>query len=485
MTTHSERLSVSASATALPYAPLAAVLRMFGTRELSPVEYLDALLARIAAVNPGLNALTDQYVDEARAAAKAAEAAYLRKATPPPLLGLPFSVKDSLQVQGRRCTSGSYVKVELRCEESEPCVERLLEAGGILHARAACPEFSWAWTCHSRLNGLTLNPWNAEVTCGGSCGGGAAALAAGISPISLGADSAGSIRMPSAMCGVVGYKPPYGRNPVSRAYCEDGYNVVGPLARTVEDCRLVQNVINGAHPRDPNTLHAPLFLGPPERALRGMRIAFSYDMGFFRIAPDVRANLEAVLRFLEREGAVVEPVPIDWAREAYDKADAYGDFLAQDMFRHALAKCPDQLSDYTYHFAKLSLETTLAEYLESYQSQYRAWQRFSGLISAYDCFLCPTVATTEVPVSFRPWQQIHIEGEPVRRFVLTQLWNVLRYCPTLAIPSGRGQNGVPTGLQIVGKPLDDSTVFTVGDYVDREFGLFRRQLVPALSTKAA
>ncbi len=466
--------------TALVYSPISEVLRLFATRNLSPLEYLDALVTRAEALNPRLNSLSEQYVEEARAAAKGAEEAY-RRGDARPLEGIPFSVKDSLPVQGKRCTSGSYTKVDVICAESEPCVERLVLAGALVHGRATSPEFSWAWTCHSLLNGLTLNPWNDAVTCGGSCGGAAASLAAGTTPLSLGADSAGSIRMPSAMCGTVGYKPPYGRNPVGLTYCEDGYNCIGPMGRTVDDCRLMQNAMNGMHPGDPNAIHPRLILGERERMLRGMRVAFSYDMGFIRIASDVRANMERVLRYLEAEGAIVEPVETPWAREAYDRADAYGDFISQDLFRHALEKYPDRLSDYTYHFAKVSMATSLADYIGSFQSQYRAWSQFSKVIGAHDCFLCPTVATTEVPVTFRPWDRLVIEGEPVDRFVFTQLWNALRYCPALQVPSGLGHNGVPTGIQIVGKPLDDATVFGVGQHIDRAFGLFSAGRVPPLA----
>ncbi|NBV41797.1 amidase [bacterium] len=456
----------------LLFQPISSVLDLFKTKTISPFEYLDTLLTHIDRMNPTVNSLTDQYADEARMAARASESRYMSGEGVRPLDGIPFSVKDSIPVRNKRCTSGSYTKIDLICDESDPCVDRLVEAGAILHSRTASPEFSWAWTCDSKLNGTALNPWNHDVTCGGSCGGAAASLASGLTPLSLGADSAGSIRMPSAMCGVVGYKPPFGRNPVGIMSCEEDYNVVGPLARTVDDCRLMQNVLNGTDPRDPFTIFPQLILDVPPLSVKGLRIAYSLDMGFFRISQEVRENTTAVLRFLESQGAIVEPVDMTWAQDAYDKADANGDFIAQDIFKNALVKCPDMLSDYTYYFADLSIKTTLSDYVESYKSMYRAWPKFSEILNRYDCFICPTVATTEVPVTFRPWDKLVIEGEPVSRFVFTQLFNVFRFCPVLAVPSGKGQNQVPTGIQVVGSPFDDAMVFNVGQVVETEFGFF-------------
>ncbi|NNE08830.1 MAG: amidase, partial [Gemmatimonadetes bacterium] len=183
-------------------------LALFRSRKLSPVELMQSLIERAEKTEPVVNALSDRHDEQALHAAREAEKAYAsRSGEPRALEGIPFSVKASVAVGGQKLTSGSLIYKDRVAAESEPTVDRLREAGGIFHAQNTSPEFSWAWVTYSRLYGVTRNPWNSEITPGGSCGGSAAAVASGTTLLSIGADSAGSIRMPSAMCGVVGYKP--------------------------------------------------------------------------------------------------------------------------------------------------------------------------------------------------------------------------------------------------------------------------------------
>ncbi len=448
-------------------------LALFRSRKLSPVELMQSLIDRAAKVEPVVNALSEQHNEQALQAARAAEEAYGKRSCEPRALeGIPYSVKASVAVKDYKLTSGSLIYKDRIATESEPTVDRVREAGGIFHAQNASPEFSWAWVTYSRLYGTTRNPWNSEITPGGSCGGSAAAVASGTTLLSIGADSAGSIRMPSAMCGVVGYKPPSGRNPEGTIYCDDLYNDYGPITRSVEDAAIVQNVISGPHPADNNTLETKITLAWPPRDIRGLRLAYSFDLGFMQVAPDVRANTEAVLDRLRALGATVEEVEIDWAEHAMNAADLYGDFMAGDLYAEAMERHADLVTDYTPHFAAICAKATRAGFIESFLETSRAWAKFSPVLEKYDTFLCPTVATTEVPATMKPWDDMQINGKSVDRWVFTLLFSMFRTCPVLAVPSGLGNNGVPTGVQVVGRKFDDVTAFRVAAAAETKLSLF-------------
>jgi Asp-tRNA(Asn)/Glu-tRNA(Gln) amidotransferase A subunit family amidase len=449
-------------------------LTLFRTRRLSPVELLQALLERAAETEPLVNALAEQFNEKSLAAARLAEGRYMqRNSEPRPLEGIPFSVKVSMAVQGRRMTSGSLVYKDRVSDVTEPTVQRLLDAGGVFHAQTASPEFSWAWVCYSRLYGVTRNPWNTEITAGGSCGGSAAAVAVGSTMFSIGADSAGSIRMPSAMCGVVGFKPPSGRNPEGVTYCDDLYNDYGPITRSVGDCVTVQNVISGPHPLDNNSLKPKLELSWPPESISGLHLAYSMDLGFMQITDDVRRNTLSALDKLRDAGASVEEVSMDWAQEACDAADWYGDFMAGDLFADMLKNHKDELTDYTPYFAEICLQATREQFIESFLATNRAWCKFSEILEHHDAFLCPTVATTQVPAEMKPWEDMIISDQVVDRWVLTLLFSMFRTCPVMTVPSGLADNGVPTGLQVVGRTFDDATVMGVAAAVEAGIGNLR------------
>ncbi|MDQ2683046.1 MAG: amidase, partial [Chloroflexota bacterium] len=196
--------------------PAREVLGRFQRRELSPVEYLDALFSRIDMVEPQVGAVAFRFDERAREAARAAETAYMsRSADVRPLEGLPVAIKDDTEIAGDPCTMGSLVWKDRVASETAPVAERILESGAIPHVRTRTSEFCLIGQCHSRLWGVTRNPWNPAFDVGGSSGGSAAALISGMAPLANGSDVGGSIRIPASCCGIVGYKPPYGRVPLS------------------------------------------------------------------------------------------------------------------------------------------------------------------------------------------------------------------------------------------------------------------------------
>ena len=228
-------------------------LGLFRARTLSPVELMAAVLDRAEAVEPVVNALPLRYPEEAMAAARVAEARY-SAGEARALEGLPVAIKDSTELAGQPTSLGSLITPVEPAIRSSIMNQRILDAGGIPHARSATPEFSSAHVCWSRKWGVTRNPWNPDYTPGGSSGGAAASLAAGTAMLATGSDIAGSIRLPAACCGVVGLKPAHGRVPIEPPFNMDPYCHEGPMARSVGDLALFQNVIAGPDPRDPRSL---------------------------------------------------------------------------------------------------------------------------------------------------------------------------------------------------------------------------------------
>ncbi|MGZ4739811.1 MAG: amidase family protein, partial [Ilumatobacteraceae bacterium] len=233
-------------------------LELFRSGHLSPVEHLEALIDRVEACDSSLNAVIDRRYDEARAEAREAAQRYVGKGDAPrPLEGLCVAAKEEQPMAGRSWKQGSLAFADEVAKYDHPIIERIQDAGGVIHVRTATPEFSCAGFCHSELWGVTRNPWNTDFTPGGSSGGSAAALAAGFAPLATGSDIGGSIRIPASFSGVVGFKPPFGRVPGLAPYHLDQYCHDGPLARTVADCGLLENVIAGPHWRDVVSLRDP------------------------------------------------------------------------------------------------------------------------------------------------------------------------------------------------------------------------------------
>jgi len=230
----------------------AEALRLMRARELSPVELVEAVIRRAEQVEPAINAFPHTYYDEALAAARGAEARYAGNGPRPrPLEGIPVAIKDETPILGQPLTQASLIYKDDVATHTAVVPERVMRAGGIVHASSATPEFSSAAFTHSRIYGITRNPWNTEYSPGGSTGGGAASLAAGSAMLATGSDIGGSVRIPATFSGVVGFKPPYGRVPQVPPFSLDHYCHTGPLARTVADCALFENIIAGPHAIDP------------------------------------------------------------------------------------------------------------------------------------------------------------------------------------------------------------------------------------------
>ncbi|MFC3088033.1 amidase [Tabrizicola soli] len=450
--------------TDLAYIGGAEALRLFRARKLSPVELLEAQLARISASAEPLNAVCFTYADEALAAARQAEARYARGHATGALEGLPTALKDENMMAGKVTTYGSLLYSDHVAEANAPVVQRLLDAGAMVHARTTTPEFSCAPFCHSRQWGVTRNPWNRDYTPGGSSGGAGAALAAGLTTLATGSDIGGSIRIPASASGVVGFKPPYGRVPSTPPFNLDHYNHPGPMARSVEDCLLMQNVLAGPHPRDIASLKPGLVLPVDRGGVRGWRIAYSVDFGFMEVDPEVRANTLRAVEVFRDLGAEVVEVDLGWTWEVYHAAAThhatlFGAWLADYLDRE------DQLTTYAADFAKRSLSVTTRDYLASLGVEGGIYAQFGPMMEGYDLFLCPTLAIPAVAAEFQMHDPLRINGvdiDPYLGWTMAWPFNMLSRCPVLALPSGHAESGVPTGIQLVGKTYDDAAVFRAG-----------------------
>jgi Asp-tRNA(Asn)/Glu-tRNA(Gln) amidotransferase A subunit family amidase len=458
---------------ALHYLSATEALARFRARDLSPVELLDAVIARAEAVEPTVNALCHTFYDAAREQARAAERRYA-SGDARALEGIPLAIKEEEAVAGQPWTQGSLIYRDLIADYSSAFAQRLLDAGAIVHARSTAPEFSCAYYTHSRLWGVTRNPWNPAVAAGGSSGGAGAALAAGTTTLASGSDIGGSIRVPASFNGVVGFKPPYGRVPQDPPFNLDTYCHCGPLARTVADCALLENVMAGPHASDIVSLRPKLVLPERFKGIAGLRIALSLDLGDWPIDPEVRANTLAVADALRAAGATVEEVDLRLGREQVRRAIAihfqtiFGPWVAAEVAAHR-----ELVTPYVAAFGPTTAAIVGgASVLAGLELEAELYAPLGALLEHYEALVCPTVGTRGLEAG-----EDYLDGGPAvagerlesdGEAMMTAPFNILSRCPVLAVPSGVADNGVPTGVQIVGRTYDDETVFHIGAALERE-----------------
>ncbi len=437
-------------------------------KTLSPVELLESVERRADEVEPVVNALCERRSEPARAAARDSAERYATGEGIRELEGLPLALKEEVAVEGWRMRYGSLV-VDETATETAPIAERIFAAGAVVHARTTTPEFSCVGYTHSKLWGVTRNPWNPEVAVGGSSGGAGASLASGTSTLASGSDIGGSIRIPASINGVVGFKPPHGRVPTGAPFNLDRYCHDGPLGRTVADVALFENVLAGPHPRDITTLRPKLTIPDDLKPIEGLRIGLSVDLGAWDVDAEIAENTRAAAEALEEAGASVDEVDIPWSLEHVMAttrrhfAAIFGADIAEAAEAH-----PDGVNDYVHAWAE-EAHAGLAEpggFLRGLEGEQAMWEPVGRLFETYDALICPTWAVTGIPAGDSILGTLYEGGGPNdRQFtcVMTTAFNALSPCPVLAVPSGiAASNGVPTGVQIVGRTYDDVTPFRIG-----------------------
>jgi len=461
--------------TDLHYLSAIDALRMFRAGELSPLELVSAVIARAEAVEPAINAFAATFYEHALETARDAEARYARRgAEPRPLEGLPVAVKEEAPIAGRRNTLGSLPLRDVVADQTAVFVQRIIDAGGIVHAQTTTPEFSCAPFTWTKLWGVTRNPWNTAYSPGGSSGGSGAALAAGSATLATGSDIGGSIRIPAAFCGVTGFKPPYGRVPEVEVFNLDHYCHEGPMARSVADCALLQNVIAGPHPSDVASLRPKLDIPSRLEPIRGMRLALSVDLGCYDVDDDVAANTLAAADRLREAGATVTEVSLPWQRALINRAARihfgmiFGPSVREIYDAHA-----DELTSYARRFVAESDAVGKDEFVAGLELESRVYAPLGQLLDQFDALLCPTSAIPALPAEYDTDQRVRVNGHGTQDWLdvlMTLPFNIASRCPVLNIPSGLSRDGVPTGLSVVGKTYDDVTVFRVAAAHEQRFG---------------
>jgi aspartyl-tRNA(Asn)/glutamyl-tRNA(Gln) amidotransferase subunit A len=439
---------------------------MIATRQVSPVEVATAVLDRIEALEPKLNAMLTVTAELALDEAGRAEAAVLAGRTLGPLHGVPLTVKDLLNTAGVRTTFGSHAFADNVPRTDCVAVGRLRRAGAVLIGKTTTPEFGHKPFTEAPLFGRTLNPWDASRTAGGSSGGAGAAAAAGYGPLHVGTDGGGSIRIPAACCGVVGMKATLDLVPHDQA--PDGFaNLanVGPMTRTIADTALMLEVMAGPDPADPHSLGRAkpdlVAAARPEGDLAGIRIGWRSRLGNEAVEPETERLFEAAVATFGALGARLEPhqgaftntlavwAPLTfagWAARFGGHAEALGNRMSESLRRWI-----DEGRGFSAVEAQraMALRTTV-------------FRQVQGWFEVDDLVIMPTLSRPALPAEHDPFEPIEIEGRPVGEirdawYPYTHPFNLTGH-PAITIPAGWTEAGLPVGLQIVGPGLGDARV---------------------------
>lgn len=446
--------------------------RLIGTRQISPVELLEACIARITAINPYVNAVTATAYDRARAEARAAEQAVMRGDTLGLLHGLPLGVKDLEPTAGLLTTYGSEIYRGNVPDEDIELVARLRRAGAIVTAKTNVPEMGAGANSRNTVWGATGNPFNPNLNAGGSSGGSAAALACDMLPVCTGSDTGGSLRIPAAKCGVVGFRPSPGVVPsVRKLLGWTPISVVGPMGRTVADACLQLAASAGMDAGDP--LSYPLdplsFLQPGRADLGRLRVAYTEDFGVCAVDDGIRAVFREKIAAMRHYFAACDEVTFDMsgAHRCFDVLRAES-FVAG--MRAAYEKDASTLGPNTRANYEMGAAMSLKDSAWAQAEQTRLLKQFQEVYADYDLVLSPTT-----PVSPFPWTNLYadtINGEKQENYYR---WLALTYVitltthPAISLPCGRDHLGMPFGLQVIGRFRGDHDLLAAAQAMEQAF----------------
>jgi amidase len=443
---------------------LAALIR---SKDVSALEVVDACLARIAQVNPQLNAVVTLVADDAREKARAADQALARGDSLGPLHGVPMTIKDSLDTAGVVTTAGTRGRKNFIPKEDATVVKRLKAAGAILLGKTNTPELTCAWETNNSVYGVTNNPWNPKLSCGGSSGGAGAIVAAGGVPFDIGSDTGGSIRLPSYFCGITGIKPTSGRVPrTGHIIGPEGHlqalTTLGPLARSVDDLSLILSVIAGPDWRDASVV--PMPLGDPSQVkIKGLRVAMHTGNGAYALHPEVAQVVTDTAKALESSGVQVEskrPAALDEVVKI--DADLYradGSASLQRILDQSGTKEPSPLM-----LVALDQKAMTSGDMAAAIERWDAWRgRMLQFLEDYDAILCPPCAFAELP------HGASSVGDANSAFSYTYAYNMTGW-PAAVVRAGTSSTGQPIGVQIVGRPWREDIVLALARQVEQSLG---------------
>jgi aspartyl-tRNA(Asn)/glutamyl-tRNA(Gln) amidotransferase subunit A len=440
--------------------------RAIREKDLSPVEVVTGILDRIGVVNPKLNAYVTVTADSALDEARRAEDDVMQGRDLGPLHGVPLSIKDLMFTKGVRTTMGSRLLENFVPDEDAVIVSRLKSAGAIVLGKTNTPEFGLKMLTDNLLFGATRNPWDLERSPGGSSGGAAAAVAAGMGPLAAGSDGGGSIRIPSSCCGVFGIKPQLGRVPRYPTF--HGAEVFiheGPIARTVGDAALMLDVTCGPHWGDVYSVPAPRvpFVESLGGGVKGMKVAWSPDMGYAETDPEVRDICESAARRFAELGAVV-----DEAHPGIDNPEAHHatiytvDHVVSLWSFGSTEEIQDVVDPLTATILYVAADMRASDYARAMFARVDLAAKLGEFFQEYDLLLTPTLAAPPPRVEF---------ADPAEflKWIPFILVFSMTGQPAASIPAGWTKGGLPVGLQVIGRPYDEGTVFRAAAAFEEAF----------------
>jgi amidase len=456
----------------LCYTPATELARLYRARKVSPLEVMQAVLARIDAVNPRVNAYVTVAREAALGAARRATAALRRRATLPPLHGVPVSIKDLTSTKGIRTTWGSKIFEHHVPSEDALTVTRLKAAGAIVVGKTNTPEFGAGGNTFNAVFGATRNPWNLALTCGGSSGGAAVALAAGMGPLAQGSDLGGSLRTPAAFCGVVGFRTTPGLVPVyPRELAWDSLSVSGPMARTVADVALMLSVMAGPDDRAPLSydVDTRAFSAAVRRpSVRGWRVAWTPDLGgLIPVDAEVARVAASACRVFRSLGARVTTASPSFAELNEIVLGTRGLSMAA-LHADRLAEWGGEMQKGLVWNIEQGLALTPRDIGRAEKLRSALWQRVRRFMERYELLVLPTVAVRPFPVE-QPYPT-ELDGKPLDNY--TQ-WFFLTYAlsvtglPVISVPAGFTRDGLPVGIQIVGGRRREAAVLAAAAAFER------------------
>jgi len=455
----------------LPALSAVAQRALIAQRAISPVELMDACIARIETLNPAINAIAATDFERAREGARAAEAAVMRGDTLGLLHGLPLGIKDLQDTAGLLTTSGNIGRRNHVPTQDIALVARLRAAGAIVTAKTNVPDMGAGANTRNPVWGATGNPFNPTLNAGGSSGGSAAALAVDMLPLATGSDTGGSLRIPAALCGVVGLRPSPGV--VVNSARPLGWSVIsvlGPMARDVADIRLLLRASAGFDARDPLSFALPDLHAPATAVdISRLRIGYTEDFGICAVDPSIRRIMRQRIQALQGLVACCEPVALD-----VGDADRVFDILRAESFyagyADTLARAPETLAPHVRANIDMAAHMTLADRAWAHLAQTRIARQFGKAFDHFDLIIAPTS-----PVTPFPWPTLYaqeIDGHAMQNYYR---WLALTYVPTLAtnpalsLPCGLDHAGMPFGLQLIGSLRGDVQLLDMACALEQAF----------------
>ena len=450
------------------YLTMTELAKSIRDKTLSPVEVVTAHLDRIDSINPKLNAiveLTEGVLDRAHEA----EAALMSGNLWGPLHGVPFTAKYSVDAKGVRTTRGSRLFADHIPTADATAITRLKDAGGIFLGHTNVPEFVFWFETDNRVYGRTNNPWNQNHTSGGSSGGEGAAIASGLSPIGIGSDLACSIRQPATHCGIVGLKPTHGRVPLTGHWPNTllRFMHIGPMARTVKDIAVALSIMSGPDGIDPYAVPVPV----PELenlggALSGLRVGWCSEGPFAPVAKDVQSVVESAANSLEQLGCKIEPVTLSGWNNPPAQDISIKLFTAElvPYLEPFISGREEELSPVIQKRLQVP-EPTAREYQQAWNERERLCHDLASYFSKYDLLLCPT-SVTHAPK--HGTSELNVDGEVVlpRNSVRATVPFDLTGSPAISIPYGWSNDGLPIGVQLVGRHFDEATLLKAANALE-------------------